>query len=90
LIGKRKRDCVGRLEADLLARPKLGARDIEHRRIEIGRGQLRVGRQCVAQFPGDDARARSGFKHPRRPAGGGTPGNIGGIFGEDDRAEAWS
>ena len=41
LIGKRKRDCVGRLEADLLARPKLGARDIEHRRIEIGRGQLR-------------------------------------------------
>src|SRR3954449_8821661 len=36
-IGKRKRCGVGRLEGDRLARPKFGARQIEHRRIEIGR-----------------------------------------------------
>jgi hypothetical protein len=88
LIGKGKRDRIGRLEADLLAGPKLGARDIEHRRIEIGRGQLRVAGQCVTQFPGDDPRAGGGFEHPCRTAGGCALRDIGGIFGEDDRAEA--
>jgi hypothetical protein len=42
-IGKGERCGVGRLEADPLARPKFCARKIEHRRIEIGRRQLRLG-----------------------------------------------
>ena len=87
-IGKGKRDRVGRLEADLLAGPKLGARDIEHRRVEIGRRELRVCWQCVTQLPRDDTGAGGGFEHPRRTAGSDTPGDISGIPGEDDRAEA--
>jgi hypothetical protein len=88
VIGKGKRGCIGRLEADLLARPKLGTRNIEHRRIEIGRRQLRAVRQCVTKIPGHNARAGGGFEHPRRTGGGGAFRDIGRIPGEDDRAEA--
>ncbi len=88
-IRERQRRGVGRLELDLLADAKFGARDLEHRRIEIGRGQAGTGGQCVSQLSGDNAGAGRRLQHPRRMARGGALRDVGGIIDEDHRAEAF-
>jgi hypothetical protein len=75
-------------ERDSFAGPKLGAGDVEHRRIEIGRDQTSIRGQGVAQPAGDDAGAGRGLQHPQRIAGGGALRDVGGVIGEDDRTEA--
>jgi hypothetical protein len=86
-VGKWKGRRIGRTEIDLFLRPKLGAGDLEHRRIEIGCRQVRASGQCVAQLPRRDPGAGRRFQHPRRIAGGDALRDICGIVDEDERPE---
>ncbi len=48
LVGERQCGRIGALKFQPLARCELGARDIEHWRVQVGRHDLRFGRQKIA------------------------------------------
>ena len=74
---------VGRLELDLLAGPKLGARDFQHWRIEIGRRQAYASRQEIAQPASDDPGTGRCLQYPRRMTSGHTMRDVGCVVDED-------
>src|SRR5215207_9657730 len=82
-IRKRQRGRIGGLELNFLAGLKLGARDLKHRRIEIGRHQTNALGQKIAQL----ARDYPGAQHPRRSARGGTLRHLEGVVHEKHWSE---
>jgi hypothetical protein len=79
---------ICRPEIHLFIRPKLRARDLEHRRIEIGGRQACVGRQKVAHLACDNPGASCGFQHPRGAASRRSARNVGSVIKKDYRSEA--
>lgn len=86
-VGKWQVGRIGRLQLDRLAWLELCARDLEHRRVEIGDGQrCACGRQ-VAQSPGYNAGAGARLKHTPRRERGDAFGHLFGEIGEEHRPQ---
>ena len=87
-IGKGQGDRVGRLKFDRLARLELGARHFDHRRVEVGRHQLRTRWQQIAQASRDNPGPGAGFERPVRSERGDPSRHLLGEIGKQDRPKA--
>jgi hypothetical protein len=78
---------IGRLERDGFARRELPLRDLEHRRVEIGRGEPRARGQGIAKAARDDAGARRRLDQDARIERRGARRDVERVGLEQDRSE---
>jgi hypothetical protein len=86
-VAKRQRRRIRRLKADLLCRFELRSCDLQHRRAEVGRGELCHRRQMIAKTARHDAGPCGSLEHTPGIERGGAARDVVGVIDEYHRPE---